>query len=77
MHPHTIKQIAKSVTDRPITDLAIFVLSMKTEDWVKKVVKDAEALLEERNNLRAQQSLSKKQKITDELIMEVLNNNER
>lgn len=68
-----IKRIKKSLTDRPMTIGAVALLANKTKEWVKDNIRKAEALLQERNNLRKAQGVKPKQRIDEEIMEEVLN----
>jgi hypothetical protein len=72
MHINTIKMIAKTATKHQLTAKALFILSLKAEEWIIERVKAAENLLEQRNTLRNNNGIPQKVRITDELLNEVL-----
>lgn len=71
---NTIKVIAKSITKKQISDRAMYFLADKMEEQIKEIIKKSEQLLEERNKLRQTQNIPIKERISEEIIKEVLNN---
>lgn len=69
---NAVKNIMRTVTKRPISARAVFILVSAVEESVKEKTKCAEELLTQRNELRKNQGLREKQRIDEELISEVL-----
>lgn len=72
MHLNTIREIKKSVTDYPLSLTALVLLAQKSEEWLATKIEEAVALLEKENELGKIQGLRPKHRITDELILQVV-----
>lgn len=68
----TMKKLMKKATNRQITAKAVFLMAERMEELVIDITKKAEALLVERNKDRDSPNIPHKEKITDELINEIL-----
>jgi hypothetical protein len=74
MHLNTVRQVAKITTNHQLTEKALFLLTLRAEEWIIEKIKDAERLLEQRNDMRKENGANPKVRITDELLNEVLKN---
>jgi len=72
MHTNTVKQIMKKVTTRQISMRALYLLATKLEDIIQEKARQAEELLQRRNDMRRQRGLRETTRITEELLGEVL-----
>ena len=69
---NTIKTIQKSVTRRIYSDAALHEIAQETEKWIADVIKKCEALLLKQNELRVKQGLRPKEKVSDDVVLEIL-----
>lgn len=72
IRPTPVRRVMATVTTRPITTLAVVRMADGVEEHIKRLTKEAEQLLLERNRLRKLQGLCERVRIDDELIGEIL-----
>ena len=73
---NSIKNTMKQATSYKISQKAIYLMTIRSEQWVIENIKKAAELLEERNELSEKQGIPTKSMISYELLMEVLNNDD-
>lgn len=69
--PTPTKEVMRTITNKPISTPAVFIMVQKVEEFIKQKTKEALEVLEEENRLRKIQGLPEKKRINENIITQV------